>query len=255
MPRYVKAAVPEIRDYQSALKYLKEGANPTKYRQLWGTSTWVGLTHNGYPQIVHRKIPLITYLPDGSFVLNTSDNLYRLLRRKINDYIPSPYVVERMYKSTHWQVKNMETYTKTPFVDGLTVNPNGEPEFDNTLAEATLASNEQWSIWADKYVADYVEWLKSGKVGDSYLDIEFNDGRPTKQQIQDIIHFEKYPISLLMSALDFDNPDPFFRRVADHISVLPKSHWKYDELTLNRCWGCYKRVLRRLVRKSLGLAL
>src|SRR5258706_1100352 len=238
---YRRKETPEIRSYQTACDYIMEGISK-QHRRLWGRNTDIQFdaTHN--PCISYRDITIITYLPDGSFVLNVGGHMLRVTRNKINYFIPEPYMVQRKHGVWDtWEVVNQTTLNKVDYADGIMVKPGQEPEFDNGLSKIALASMKEWAMWSEEYVLNYADMIHKGL----FCDIPDNiivPEQPDKLMLQKIISGTVYLPSMLRAAMNIDNPDPMYFRIMEECLLLPKSEWKTSSFMIDQAIGCYKRA-------------
>lgn len=252
MPEYYREDFPQEWNFQVAKQYILYGQDE-KHRPLWGRNTKLEFDANENPRIVYKDTWVITYLPDG-FMLNTDGRLLKMYMNKMNYFIPKPYLVQKAHRSSTWEVINQDTLVRETYSDKMLIKPGGNPEFDHEKGELALASTVQWKAMSDKYISQYIALLEGGNIvnDDQHEPKIYENGDHVRTLV---LMNSIYPAALLIAAMEFDNPDPFYFRAMNEMINLPKVSWSLSTSAVNTAIPCFRRCMHRFIRMKLGLAV
>jgi len=212
----------------------------------------------------YRGTDIVTFYWNGSIQLNSGGWLTRSTLTRMNQHLPTDFRIEPD-KEGIWTVKHVPSGVWGFYCDGLVIDPSSKTIFSSTVAtDVTQALRLQDKV--DKYVSAYIEHIANGTLHEQtdvqaleLRDKEVTEGDIqwlTADQVKWILNSQKYPPSLLRRAVYLDSPDPFYFEMMENVTTFPKQLWHYqDERSMDFALRCFRRVLLRLMRKSLKLPL
>ena len=271
--RVDRAEMPDMQRYEDFLFYILDGYSKDR-KMMPGRDTFVYLEGNRIV-IRYKDTPVLTFTPDDKVYLDSGGWLSAPIKNRINDWLPHPYELRRIHRQNNWRIINMETGDSAPFEDGMCITLEGDG--DEFVMRTNLQTAEQipeiTSEQADDYIARYLKHIENGTIcackDEPSLEVtaeEVNNRTkmfPPADRMLMLINSYAYPPSLLRRAMLLDSPHTMYFKVMEEVLTLPeygfdgkppfKRLWKTDKYTLIQSMGVFRRVLRRMIRKSLGL--
>lgn len=212
----------------------------------------------------YRGTNIVTFYWNGNIQLNSGGWLTRSTLTRMNQHLPSDFAVEAD-KSGVWTIKHKPTGVWGFYGDGLVIDPSAKTMFTDTTQSDVISTLKSQEL-VIKYVDAYIEHIINGTLHEqqdvqalNLKDTEVTEGNiqwlPNKEA-RWVLYSGKYPPSLLRRAVYLDGPDPFYFEMMENVTTFPKALWHYqDERSLDFAQRCFRRVLLRLMRKSMKLPL
>jgi hypothetical protein len=146
--------LPEIKNYEDALNYLKG-----KPERPCGNNTRI-LSDGNDIKIRHWTTDIVTYKPNGDIILANGGHFSQTTKERLNNFIPNEFSIWQ--EKGLWRVSNRNLQISQYWAEGITLKSNGRIVGGKSEKEGDRVKNLTKKI--NDYAKEYVRLFINGEI-------------------------------------------------------------------------------------------